>query len=93
MSQTATRPFHFEMFSPAGERACNSLLQRVFKRIEGPKRVMKEEIEQMLSTGLKLIEQKHPEVYDTEPHSHFAEFTSKKLEELGYGFEISRWDI
>lgn len=95
MSQTLTPPkqFYFEMFSPAGEKACNSLLAKVFRKLEGSQRVFKEDIELMLTEGMKKISDKHPEVYDTEPQANFAELVSKKAKEMGYGWEISRWEL
>lgn len=58
---------YYEMYTPAGERACDSLVKRVTKKIQGTKRVTAKEIEDMVEKGMEKIAVKHPEVFDTEP--------------------------
>ena len=67
------------MFTPAGERACDSLVKRVTKKIQGTKRVTAEEIEDMVEKGMEKIAVKHPEVDDTEPRWHIRDYVDKAM--------------
>lgn len=84
---------YYEMFSPAGDKACHSLVTKVVKKINGKTKVGKDEITSMVTEGVKKIALKHPEVNDTEPEWHVTERVNKALRENGYGFEVSRWDL
>jgi hypothetical protein len=83
----------FEMFSKSGDRACKTLVKKVFKKIEGKYRITQDDITQMIVEGCKKIYQKHPEVHDTEPGWHIQELVNKKLQEIGYCFVVSRYDF
>lgn len=83
----------FEMFSKGGNDACKTLVKRVFKKIEGKYRLTQEDVTNIISDGCKKIQKKYPEVYDTEPGWHIKELVNKKLEEVGYNYEVSRYDF
>ena len=83
----------FEMFSKAGNNACRALVRKVFRRIAGPRRLTQDDVTQMLSEGFKKIEKSHREVYDTEPGYHVQELVNRKLREIGYCYEVSRYDF
>ena len=70
---------YYEMFNEAGERACDSLVKRVTKKIQGTKRVTAQEIEDMVEKGMDKIGVKHPEVYDTNPRYHIRSYIDKAL--------------
>jgi hypothetical protein len=70
---------YYEMFTPAGERACDSLVERITKKIQGTKRVTAEEIEDMVEKGMEKIAVKHPEVDDTEPRWHIRNYVNKAM--------------
>lgn len=83
----------FEMFSKAGDKACKSLVKKVFKRIEGKYRMTQEDVTTMITVECKKVQKKFPEVYDTEPGGHIQDLINQKLEEVGYCFEVSRYDF
>ena len=81
--------YEFEMFSKAGELACRNGVKKIYKKIEGAKRITEYEIESfVLDVVIKRIAVKHGEVWDTEPHWHIRNLTNKKLKEVGYSFTI-----
>ena len=83
----------FEMFSQAGNNACKRLTKRVLKRIGSKFRVTEDELSAMIGEGMKKIAHKYPEVYDTEPGGHIADFVNLKLDEIGYSFQVSRYNF
>lgn len=83
----------FEMYTKAGDTQCRNLVKKVFRRIESKKRLTKEECLTMISEGMKKISIKHPEVHDTEPGYHIAHLINLKCKEVGYCFELSRYDF
>lgn len=91
--QTLEKRDYFEMFSKAGDRACKALVKKVFRRISGKYRLTEQDVTQMITEGCKKIQQKFPEVYDTEPGYHIADLVNQKLKEVGYCFEVSRYDF
>ena len=74
----------FEMFSKAGDKACQSLVNRVTKKIQGKKRVTANDIEVLVYEGMKKIAVKHGEVFDTEPRYHIEARINKTMREAGY---------
>jgi hypothetical protein len=70
---------YYEMYTPAGERACDALVKRVTKKIQGTKRVTAQEIEAMVEKGMEKIAVKHPEVDDTEPRWHIRDYVDKAM--------------
>ena len=83
----------YEMFTPAGNRACDSLVKKIEKKIFGTKRVTKDQILSLASAGVKKIIEKHYEVDDSEPPYHISFFINKALKQTGYAFEIDRWEF
>lgn len=75
---------YYEMFTLAGDRACDNLVKRVIKKIQGVKRVTREEIRDMVEKGMDKIAVKHPEVDDTEPRGHIKNFVDKAMVDNGY---------
>ena len=84
---------YYEMYSRAGDRACHRLVTRALRRIASRKRLTGEEILQFLQAGVAQIGEKHPEVTDTEPAAHIAERVNAALREVGYSFQVSRYDF
>lgn len=70
----------FEMFSKAGDRACQTQLNKIVKFIEKGKRVTPDIIYTMYVDAMKKIAVKHGEVYDTEPEYHMRARIRKALE-------------
>lgn len=89
--QTTTRNVNYEMFSPAGERACQSLVNKVSKKILGPSRLTKDDVQKLYDDGREKIAEKHGEVYDTEPRWNISREINKALKEAGYGFSFNSW--
>lgn len=84
-----TENYCFEMYTKAGELACRNGMKKIYKKIEGTKRITQYEIETfVIDTVMANIKKKHREVWDTEPYWHICNLTNKKLEEVGYGFTI-----
>jgi hypothetical protein len=81
--------YQFEMYSKAGELACRNGIKKIYKKIEGSKRITQYEIECfVVDNVMASINKKHGEVWDTEPYWHIRNLTNKKLIEVGYGFTI-----
>jgi len=76
----------FEMFSKKGDKACQSLVEKIAKKIHSKRRYTADEIDLMLKEGVAKIEAKHGEVTDTEPRGHIAYRISKELKSAGYSF-------
>lgn len=75
---------HFEMFSYSGERACQSLVNSITKKIQGIKRVTADEIKKLVEEGMNKIAVKHGEVFDTEPQYHIEKAVNNAMVEAGY---------
>jgi len=78
------KKIYFEMFTQAGEKACQGLVNRLTKKIQGKKRLTMTEIEELIDKGMKKIALKHPEVWDTEPRYHIRHAVDKVAIEVGY---------
>jgi hypothetical protein len=76
----------FEMFTAKGDKACQSLVEKMTKKIHSKRRYTAEEMSVMLKEGVAKIEAKHGEVTDTEPRWHIAKRVSKELKSAGYSF-------
>lgn len=85
--------YDFEMFSKAGNVACRSVVNKAINKINGPKRITREEITEYCTGLIKKLADKHSEVYDTEPVYHIAEIVNKALSDVGYEFKVSRYDF
>lgn len=83
----------YEMYTEKGNKACESMVKKVTKKIHGKMRISKEEVLAMLKDGMEEVQKKHPEVTDTEPEWHIATNVSIELEKAGYGFKVERWDL
>ena len=83
--------YNYEMFSSAGSRACQSLVNSISKKILGPKHVTKEQIQELYNKGREKIALKHGEVFDTEPRWHIARRINIALKQADYGFKINEW--
>jgi hypothetical protein len=74
----------FEMYSKAGDTACQTQLNKIVKFIEKGKGVTPEVIETMFDTAREKIKVKYPEVYDTEPRCHLISGIKKALDNNFY---------
>jgi len=84
---------NYQMFSKAGNKACESLVRKIEKKIFGTKRVTKEQIEEMIKKGFEKIGQTHSEIGDSEPESDICFFINKALKQAGYAIEIDRFEL
>ena len=91
--ENATTIYEYEMFTKSGNKACHSLVTKICKKIQGNKRLSKEEVLKMVVDGINKIAIKHGEVNDTEPEANICYQVNKELMRVGYGYEISRWDF
>ena len=91
--ETKTEIPSYEMFSKTGSMLCHNLTMRVIKKVNGKKRVTEEELNKMIGAGMEKIQKKHGEVYDSEPGYHIQWRVNKVLEEVGYSFELSRYNF
>ncbi len=85
--------YNFEMFSSAGNKACQSLVKKLYKKIEGKTRLTEEDVYKHIRDGIEKVADKHGEINDSEPGWHIQELVNKKLAEVGYGFKVSRYDF
>jgi hypothetical protein len=69
----------FEMYTPAGDKACQTQLNKIVKFIEGGKSITPEAINTMYENAIEKIKVKHPEVCDTEPEWHLKDRVKKAL--------------
>jgi hypothetical protein len=85
--------YDFECFSEEGNNKCRSMVKGVYKKIEGKLRITENQIYELIRDGISKIALSHKEVNDTEPESHIEYLVNQKLKEVGYGFEVSRFDF
>ena len=69
----------FEMYTKAGDSACQTQLNKIVKFIEKGNGVTPEVISTMYNDAMKKIAIKHREVYDTEPEWHLKDRIRKCL--------------
>jgi hypothetical protein len=74
----------FEMYSKAGDTACQTQLNKIVKFIQTGKGVTPDVIETMYDDAMKKISVKHREVYDTEPEWHLKDRIRKALQDNFY---------
>ena len=74
----------FEMYTKAGDSACQTQLNKIVKFIEKGKGITPEVINSMYDNAMKNISVKHREVYDTEPEWHLKDRIKKALENNFY---------
>lgn len=89
--ETKFKVAYYEMFSTAGEKACQKLVNDISVKILGEKRVTGEEIKKMLEEGSAKVAKTHREIYDTEPRGEIAHQISKALKQAGYGFHFNSY--
>jgi len=78
----------YEMFSAAGNQACQSVVNSITKKISGSKRVTENDILDLFDKGKMKIAEKHGEVYDTEPRWHMQNRINAALKQAGYSFNL-----
>jgi hypothetical protein len=71
----------FEMYTKAGDSACQTQLNKIVKFIKTGKGVTPEVIQTMYEDAMKKIAVKHREVNDTEPEWHLKDRIRKALQE------------
>jgi hypothetical protein len=86
VNESAVNEGRFEMYTPAGDKACQKLVDGIVAKINGDKRVTGEEIEKLLKDGVAKVAKTHREVHDTEPRGEIAHQISKALKAAGYSF-------
>jgi hypothetical protein len=74
----------FEMYTKAGDTACQSQLNKIVKFIQTGKGITPDVINTMYVDAMKKISVKHREVYDTEPEWHLKDRIRKALQENYY---------
>jgi len=74
----------FEMYTKAGNSACQTQLNKIVKFIEKGKDVTPEVINTMFTDALNKIALKHREVHDTEPEWHLKDRIKKALQNNFY---------
>lgn len=78
----------YDMFTKAGNNACQALVNRISKTIKGARRITAAELQVLYDRGRDKIAEKYGEVFDTEPRVELARAINKTLEETGYSFRI-----
>lgn len=78
----------YEMFSAAGNQACQSVVNSITKKILGSKRVTEDDVLDLFNKGRIKIAEKHGEVYDTEPRYHIKQSINAALKQAGYSFNL-----
>jgi hypothetical protein len=76
----------FDMYTPAGDKACQKLVDGIVAKINGDKKMTGEEVEKLLKDGVAKVAKTHREVHDTEPRGEIAHQISKALKAAGYAF-------
>jgi hypothetical protein len=74
----------FEMYTKAGDSACQTQLNKIVKFIEKGKNITPDVIKDMYYDAMKNVSAKHPEVCDTEPEWHLRDRIKKALEKNFY---------
>jgi predicted Ser/Thr protein kinase len=74
----------FEMYTKAGDSACQAQLNKIVKFIEKGKGVTPETINAMFNDAMTKIAVKHREVHDTEPEWHLKDRIRKALQSNFY---------
>lgn len=80
----------FAMYSSAGNAAVRRMVESVEKKMKAGT-VSRSKVCELLRNGMKRIEKKHDEVYDTEVRSCIAGHFDKMFKSEGYQ-EISIYD-
>ena len=74
----------FEMYTKAGDSACQKQLNKIVEFIEAGKGVTPEVIKTMFDHAMLKIGVKHREVFDTEPEWHLKDRIKKCLDKNFY---------
>lgn len=83
--------YEYEMYSSAGDRACQSLVNSISKKVLGAKRLTKQQLQELFDKGRDKIAVKHGEVFDTEPRWNIGRKVNIALKEAGYSFRFNGW--
>jgi hypothetical protein len=83
----------YDMYTKSGNLACERLVSRISKKVNGRIRLTRDDVVKMLSEGVSKIAEKHPEVNDTEPEWALVENVNLALELAGYGYKMERSDL
>ena len=79
----------FDMFTLAGDRACEVLVELIAKKILGPKRLSLRQLQELSDEGRKVVGSKHEEISDTEPRYIIDMHLNKALKEAGYVYRFN----
>lgn len=79
---------NYEMFTAAGNKACQRLVDALVKRINGDKFITEDKLYSKYKDLLEAIAKRHGEVYDSEPRYHMEREVNKALKERGYAYQI-----
>ena len=80
----------YEMFGPAGDRACQAMVDTISKEINSAKKITPKDLFLMAKRGIEKISTRFEEVEDTEPMFHISQEINKALEANGYSFRLDR---
>ena len=85
----------YEMYSEAGNEACDLLVQAVCDRLKKLTHDNYNEVAKaMLKKGIKIIEKKHPEVWDSEPPGHMVWYVNDFCKkQFGVELNFERFDL
>jgi len=75
---------NYEMFSAAGNRVCDTLVNRVNKGITNGKIKNRESAVKKINDGIAKIAKHHDEVHDSEPPSHIGYGTERAFKNAGW---------
>jgi hypothetical protein len=78
----------FEMYTTAGDIACQRLVDALVERINGDKFITEHELDAKLMSLLDALKERHGEVVLTEPRYHIRKAVNRALKARGYGYEI-----
>jgi hypothetical protein len=83
--------YRYQMFSMAGNDACENAVQEIVAQVEAGK-LSRKDLPQAVRKACNEIEKTYPEVYDTEPQGQFAYDLTKRVCEPQMWIELDRWD-
>ena len=85
----------FQMFTETGNKKVRSITKAAVKKIHSKKRITEEELYDYV--GKKVMKaslnEKYGEILDSEPPGSICYWINHALSNVGYKFELNRWDL